>query len=39
MTSNNNNRLIGRVKWFNSKLGYGFITHRKEAEECDVFVH
>ncbi len=39
MTSNNNNRLIGRVKWFNSKLGYGFITHKNGSEECDVFVH
>tara|TARA_B100001094_G_scaffold244679_2_gene241066 strand:- start:3938 stop:4351 length:414 start_codon:yes stop_codon:yes gene_type:complete len=32
-------RLLGRVKWFNSKLGYGFITHKNNNEECDIFVH
>ena len=33
-------RIAGRVKWFNSKLGYGFITHKKHTnEEVDVFVH
>lgn len=32
-------KLIGRVKWFNSKLGYGFITHTHKNQESDVFVH
>ena len=33
--------LIGRVKWFRSKLGYGFITvwHKEKSEEIDVFIH
>lgn len=29
---------LGRVKWFNNKTGYGFIT-RIEGDEIDVFVH
>ncbi|MBE6454398.1 MAG: cold-shock protein [Alphaproteobacteria bacterium] len=29
--------LIGTVKWFNSKKGYGFIE--PEASNKDVFVH
>ena len=32
-------RLLGRVKWFNSKLGYGFITHKHKNIDSDVFVH
>ena len=35
----NNKRLSGRVKWFNSKLGYGFITHKQKGVDCDVFIH
>jgi len=33
--------LIGRVKWFRSKLGYGFITvwDKDKSEEIDVFIH
>jgi len=30
-------RLVGRVKWFNAKQGYGFITDSKSS--ADVFVH
>lgn len=32
-------RFSGKVKWFNSKLGYGFITHVLDNKEVDVFVH
>ena len=31
--------VIGRVKWFNNKSGYGFITAKVEGTERDVFVH
>ena len=30
-------RLKGKVKWFNSKKGYGFIE--REDKEKDVFIH
>ena len=30
---------LGRVKWFNSKLGYGFITTTLSGEDVDIFVH
>ena len=32
-------KYIGRVKWFKSKLGYGFITVKEETEENDIFIH
>jgi cold shock CspA family protein len=44
-TDNNNNsaRLTGRVKWFNNKTGFGFITALTDSEGVkegsDVFVH
>jgi len=31
-------KTLGRVKWFNNKTGYGFITVI-EGDEMDVFVH
>jgi len=35
-----NNHHVGRVKWFNSKAGYGFLTVTDgEKSNTDVFVH
>jgi len=34
--------LVGSVKWFNAKKGYGFVTIMTQDQECsntDVFVH
>ena len=31
--------MTGRVKWFNNKSGYGFITTLIDEVEKDVFVH
>ena len=31
--------LLGRVKWFNSKLGYGFVTVTESDGDSDIFVH
>lgn len=40
MTTETNERLIGRVKWFNNKQGYGFITITVgERSGQDIFVH
>lgn len=37
---NSSSRLVGRVKWFNNKAGYGFITVSDgERAGSDVFVH
>ena len=32
-------RLSGRVKWFNAKLGYGFIEYENNDLIYDIFVH
>jgi len=34
------NRILGQVKWFNNKAGYGFITVSDgEVEKKDIFIH
>ena len=39
--STNNSKNIGRVKWFNNKSGYGFITfmNNEQYKGNDIFVH
>tara|TARA_Y100000389_G_scaffold86536_1_gene83215 strand:- start:2284 stop:2658 length:375 start_codon:yes stop_codon:yes gene_type:complete len=32
-------RIVGQVKWFNPKAGYGFITYKLDEESHDIFVH
>ena len=41
MSTSDNSQLTGRVKWFNNKAGYGFITITSECDKnsMDVFVH
>ena len=38
-TPNTGTRLMGRVKWFNNKAGYGFVTINGPTETNDIFVH
>ena len=39
-TSDNDSRYQGRVKWFNNKAGYGFVTVvGGESDGKDIFVH
>jgi CspA family cold shock protein len=38
--TNEQTRVIGQVKWFNTKTGYGFITAREgEHDGKDIFTH
>ena len=37
---NNSERLTGRVKWFNNRAGFGFVTVMEgEKKDEDIFVH
>lgn len=39
--SSSNTRMVGQVKWFNNKAGYGFITVQSSDENAnkDIFAH
>jgi len=40
MTSSNTEKFTGRVKWFNNKAGYGFVTVTDGSKSgSDVFIH
>ena len=32
-------KYVGQVKWFNNKIGYGFIKMINNKEDKDIFVH
>jgi CspA family cold shock protein len=39
-SSQNQGRIVGKVKWFNNKAGYGFITvNDSQFTDKDIFVH
>ena len=39
-SSQNQERILGKVKWFNNKTGYGFITvNDNKYTDKDIFVH
>ena len=38
--TNSKNKLVGQVKWFNNRAGYGFITMKDSSGvDKDIFVH
>lgn len=39
VTADVGTRMLGQVKWFNPKAGYGFITYKHEDASHDIFVH
>ena len=39
MNTSTPTRITGRVKWFNTKSGYGFLTVINSSTEEDIFVH
>tara|TARA_B100002052_G_C15853733_1_gene586412 strand:+ start:1021 stop:1581 length:561 start_codon:yes stop_codon:yes gene_type:complete len=39
LTRKNSNRLLGRIKWFSSRLGYGFVTTIDNNISYDYFIH
>jgi cold shock protein len=40
MSATDDERTIGKVKWFNNKAGYGFVTVSSgQHAEKDIFVH
>lgn len=38
-TPSDTTRYAGRVKWFNNKAGYGFISTSVDGQDQDIFVH
>lgn len=40
MSDDTQSRIVGKVKWFNNKAGYGFITASEgEFADKDIFIH
>jgi len=39
MSSDTSSKMVGQVKWFNNKAGYGFITVKSDDESKDIFAH
>ena len=38
-SDSSSDKVIGQVKWFNNKAGYGFITVKDGEESKDIFAH
>lgn len=32
-------KITGKVKWFDTKKGFGFLAYRENGEEKEIFVH